>query len=267
MTPASAIPSDRLLHERGMATAIACWEHFAASTEDASVTRAPGVAAAVFPSGPERAVYNNAVLGRDLGHAERAAAVAAMEDAYRAAAVHGFAAWVHETDVPMIEELERRDYRCAESTRSMGMSLQELIVPSPDVDAGRPTWPEYQEFLVRVGVPAGLLPHVDATALDIVVATVDGDNVATALSFDRDGDCGIYNVSTVRPARRRGLGTALTALLLHSAKRRGCTTATLQSTAMAEGVYGAIGFRDLGRILEYTPHRLRSSNGTPPVPT
>jgi hypothetical protein len=46
-------------------------------------------------------------------------------------------------------------------------------------------------------------------------------------------------------------GTALSALHLHDAKSRGCTTATLQSTEMAERVYGALGFRDLGRILEY----------------
>jgi hypothetical protein len=35
--------------------------------------------------------------------------------------------------------------------------------------------------------------------------------------------------------------------------QRGCSTASLQSTAMAERVYAAAGFRDLGRILEYVP--------------
>jgi len=30
-------------------------------------------------------------------------------------------------------------------------------------------------------------------------------------------------------------------------------TASLQSTPMAERVYAAIGFRDLGRFLEYVP--------------
>jgi GNAT superfamily N-acetyltransferase len=54
-------------------------------------------------------------------------------------------------------------------------------------------------------------------------------------------------------ARRRGLGTALTALKLHAAKRRGCATASLQATPMAERMYTAIGFRDLGRILEFAP--------------
>src|SRR5215212_7048487 len=85
------------------------------------------------------------------------------------------------TDVSMIEALERRGYRCAESTRAMGMSLHELAVLSPQ---GRPAWREYQGFLAGVGVPAGPLPHVDAIASDIVMARSGGDNVATALSFD-----------------------------------------------------------------------------------
>jgi hypothetical protein len=34
--------------------------------------RFPGVATAVFPNGPEHAVYNNALLERDLAAAERA---------------------------------------------------------------------------------------------------------------------------------------------------------------------------------------------------
>jgi predicted GNAT family acetyltransferase len=73
------------------------------------------------------------------------------------------------------------------------------------------------------------------------------------MAFDHDGDCGIYNVGTLERARRRGLGTALTTLQAHDALTRGCQTASLQSTPMAERVYAAVGFRDLGRILEYVP--------------
>lgn len=64
---------------------------------------------------------------------------------------------------------------------------------------------------------------------------------------------GIYNVGTLEHARRRGLGTALTAAQVHDAHARGCRTASLQSTPMAERVYASVGFRDLGRILEYVP--------------
>jgi ribosomal protein S18 acetylase RimI-like enzyme len=77
--------------------------------------------------------------------------------------------------------------------------------------------------------------------------------VASALAYYFGTDCGIYNVGTAERARRYGLGTALTAVQLYDARERGCVTASLQSTPMAERVYAAVGFRDLGRILEYAP--------------
>jgi predicted GNAT family acetyltransferase len=73
------------------------------------------------------------------------------------------------------------------------------------------------------------------------------------MAFDLDGDCGIYNVGTLERARRRGLGTAQTLLHVHDALARGCETASVQSTEVAERVYAAVGFRDLGRFLEDVP--------------
>ena len=57
-----------------------------------------------------------------------------------------------------------------------------------------------------------------------------------AFDHDHEGDCGIYNVATLAPARRRGLAAGLTARLLQAAKARGCTSASLQSTPIAERV-------------------------------
>jgi GNAT superfamily N-acetyltransferase len=42
---------------------------------------------------------------------------------------------------------------------------------------------------------------------------------------------------------------------LHDARARGRRTASLQSSAMAEHLYRTIGFRDLGRTVEYVPAR------------
>jgi GNAT superfamily N-acetyltransferase len=77
--------------------------------------------------------------------------------------------------------------------------------------------------------------------------------VTTCLRNDRGPGAAPANVGTVEKARRRGLGTALTAAQVHDARARGCRTASLQSTQMAERVYAAVGFRDLGQILEYVP--------------
>jgi GNAT superfamily N-acetyltransferase len=243
-------PAPIALYRRGVETLAACWTAFARGSASAAVRRLPGVVAAVFPEAPERDVYNNAVLEHGLGARGRTDALDAMEAAYAAAGIPGFAAWVHETDGPMRRDLERRGYHLHETTRAMGMALDGVRVPRPAADLAPAPW---REHLRLTGVPPTLLRGADHDAFHVLVGRLGGENVATALAFDRDGDRGIYNVGTLEHARRRGLGTALTAMLVHDALERGCRTASLQSTAMAERMYAGVGFRDLGRILEYAP--------------
>ena len=128
MQPDDAL-TDADLYLRGAETLVASWEEYARGSNGASVQHAPGVAAAVFPNEPERAVYNNALLERDLATAERAAAVDAMEAAYAEAGVRRFAAWVHECDEAMSGDLKRRGYTLDQSTRAMGMALDEIPCP------------------------------------------------------------------------------------------------------------------------------------------
>jgi GNAT superfamily N-acetyltransferase len=246
MTPTT----DDDLYIRGAGTLLASWEEYARGSAGAALRRLDGVSAAVFPSDPERAVYNNALLDRDLGRTERAAAVDAMEAAYNSAGVDRYAAWGHESDDGMRAELSGRGYAVGESTRAMGMSLDDIALAPPEVELQPLDWADYLEYLRIVGVPAGLLSGADPSAFHILGARLAGENVATAIAFDHDGDCGVFNMSTLEAARRRGLGTALTARHVHDAVERGCSTASLQSTPMAERVYAAVGFRDLGRILE-----------------
>ena len=132
----------------------------------------------------------------------------------------------------------------------MAMRLSDLEGAAPDLDLAPPIW---GEFLRVVEVPADLLANSDRAAFDIVLARLDGETVAGAMTFDHDGDCGVYTVGTLPHARRHGLGTGVTALALHRARERGCRTASLQSTPGAERVYAGLGFRDLGAIVEYAP--------------
>jgi ribosomal protein S18 acetylase RimI-like enzyme len=245
----SALTDDDL-YERGARTLLASWEEYARGAVGASLERLPGVSVAVFPHEPERGVYNNALIERDLAPPTRTGAIEAMEGAYVAAGVTRFAAWAHESDTALRQELESRGYTLDTRTRAMGMALSEIRVPRPEIELGSADWAGY---LRLVELPPDFLSRADPDAYRIVIGRLDGANVATALAYERDGDCGIYNVGTLEHARRRGLGTALTALLLHEARDRGCTTASLQSTPMGEGVYRAVGFRDLGRIYEYVP--------------
>ena len=249
------VHTDADLFRRGADTLVASWEEYAHGAVGAFVQRFPGVASAIFPNEPERVVYNNALLARDLPSAQRADAVDAMEAAYAAARVGRFAAWVHESDEAMRTDFEQRGYTLDTSTRAMAMRLDQIRLPRPDVELAPPDWREHLRF---AGVPPNFLRGADPHAYHILIARLGGENVATAMAFDHGGDCGIYNTGTLEHARRRGLATALTALHLHDARARGCQTASVQSTEMAERVYATVGFRDLGRILEYVPPR-RSS--------
>jgi ribosomal protein S18 acetylase RimI-like enzyme len=250
LTPPPAAVTETELYERGMRTAAACWAAFAGSTSGAAVHRLPHVFVAVFPNEPERSIYNNAILDRDLAPAERAAALEAMEELYAAAGVKRFAAWVHEDDHAMREQLLRRGYAVDTATRAMGMRLADVTRPRPALELAAADW---REHLRLIGVAPDLLSGLDPATLQLVVARRGGENVGTGFGFDHEGDCGIYNVGTLEHARRQGVGSAVTSVLVHDAIGRGCRTASLQSTPTAERMYAAAGFRDLGRIIEYVP--------------
>ena len=244
-----AVIADSNLYARGNATLLASWDAYARGSAGAELHRLDGVAAAVFPSEPERGVFNNALLDRGAG----APAVDAMEAAYRSAGVERFAAWVHETDEGMQAEFRGRGYTVDTTTRAMGMSLDEIAARGPEADVTAAGWTDHLDHLEAAGVPEGLLRGADPAAFHVVTGRAGGRDVATAIAIDHEGDCGIFNVSTFAEARRRGLGTAMTLRLLRDAAARGCTTASLQSTEIAERVYAAAGFRDLGRFVEYVP--------------
>jgi len=181
--------TDADLYLRGAETLLASWEEYARGATGAAVQRLPGVATAVFPNEPERAVYNNALVDRDLAAAERAHALDAMEAAYAAAGVTSFAAWVHESNHAIRTDLELRGYTLDESTRAMGMALDDIRLPRPKIELGPADWFEYLRIL---GVPPSFLSGADHAAFHVLVARLETENVATAMAFDLGGDCGIY---------------------------------------------------------------------------
>jgi GNAT superfamily N-acetyltransferase len=247
----SQVPPDQDEAYRRMAAGlIAASRHFAAASPGAFVIDEPGTSIDVFPTPPDRGVYNNALFDRGLNAAGRKVAIEAMEATYRHAGIDRYAAWVHESDAPLIADFLGRGYRLSEANRAMSVRLDDLTIPRPELDVVDPGWPEHVRI---IEAPEGLLHRLDLRHFRLYAARLAGRPVATAIAFDHDGDCGVYNVGTLPEARRRGLATALTAYVLHDAKARGCTTASLQATPMAESLYASLGFRDLGRIHEYAP--------------
>jgi ribosomal protein S18 acetylase RimI-like enzyme len=242
----------RTLYGRMEANLVESWARYAEGSTRARLERVPGAAVAAFPSTPERDVFNNAVLARDLDRLPAGEAIAALEAVYADAGIGRYAVWVHESEAASIAELQARGYHIDTSTQAMAMSLDSIPVPRPDLELAPANWLDY---LTVLDTSPGLLAGVEPTNFHVIIVTADGQNVAAALAYDHDGDCGIYNVVTVPHARRRGLATALTALHLHEARARGCTTASLQATEIAHRVYTRVGFVNLGRFIEYVSSR------------
>jgi GNAT superfamily N-acetyltransferase len=240
-----------------VATLIESWAYLASGSPGAKVRRVEEAAIAAFVRRPDRDFLNNAVLARPP--ADFDAVLGEIESTYAEHGIQRFAVWVHESDTATAGALRDRGYRFDSATRTMAMRLDQAAEVDPPATEEPPelalTEASLAEFWAVDG-PAGLVPELDPTAAYFYVARLAGQDVAMLMAFDHDGDCGIYMVGTVEAARRRGIATALSAHAVAAARERGCRTASLQATAMAEAVYARVGFGDLGRWLEYVPASL-----------
>lgn len=241
-------PSADELFDRSVATLVQSWAYLAGGSPGAEVIETDDAAIAVFIHSPDREFLNNTVLARGVKDLD--AALVAAERAYTRHGVERYAVWVHESEAAVAREVESRGYGYDSSTRTMGMPISDLAeVDTSMLDLVEPT----PERFWRLDGLDGLVPDLSAEGAHFYVARHNGEDAAMLMAFDHDGDCGIYMVGTLPAARRRGLATALSAHAIERARERGCTTASLQSTEMAEGAYARVGFRDLGRFHEYTP--------------
>lgn len=238
------------LFDRSLATLVQSWLYLAGGSPGAEVIETDGAAIAVFVHSPDREFLNNAVLMRGLG--DLGATLNTIESAYVSRGVERYAVWVHESEAAVAREVQARGYGYDSSTRTMAMPIADLAeVDTSTLDLVEPTL----ERFWHVDGLEDIVPDLAAERAHFYVARSNGEDAAMLMAFDHDGDCGIYIVGTRPVARRQGLATALSAYAAKQASERGCTTTSLQSTEMAEGVYSKVGFRDLGRFDEYTPNQ------------
>lgn len=82
---------------------------------------------------------------------------------------------------------------------------------------------------------------IGADGVSCFVARLDGRAVSSSLAIEIDGSVGVFGVGTLPEARGRGIGTAVTAAAVDSARER-ADLAWLQASADGRPVYERMGF-------------------------
>jgi len=100
-------------------------------------------------------------------------------------------------------------------------------------------------------------PHLDAPGFTVALAVLNGEAVGIATAIATDDQAGssvaIFGVAVLEPARRRGVGGALTSWLLERAFEQGATLAHLNPDSEAAArIYARLGFEETTGLDIYT---------------
>lgn len=85
----------------------------------------------------------------------------------------------------------------------------------------------------------------------VYVGYADGHPVASGLGWRSGRTIGVYSIATVRSARRRGFGAAMTARVVADGVDAGCDLAALQASELGRPIYERQGFRTVVRYAAY----------------
>jgi len=241
---------DAAIRGRMMQTIHAFASAFGRSARGGAVLEPPGVQASVCPAIGFRSIFN-AAAHDSAAALERA--LPDLEEKYADAGVTAWGVWARQDDHNAADTLAAAQLQIDSSPRGMGLMLD--AVDTGD-EAGCERTDDLAAFDAAMagayGFPQGVIVHCFPELLrhfdGYLARNENGEPVCCVASVDRKGDCGLNLVGTVPEARGRGVASRLTRFALREARDRGCTTSTLQATALGEPVYAALGYRDLGAI-------------------
>jgi N-acetylglutamate synthase len=153
--------------------------------------------------------------------------------------------------------LAARGYDLVDPTLVLAAPLAELALPEPvhplSVARDIPTWLQAYQQVCGTSLPQSahgrILAAIQAPTLWVTIQH-DGAPVACALGVAHDTYLGVYDLAVAPAWRRRGLGTALLAGLVHWGEQAGASWAYLQvveANAAARALYEGLGFCRLYR--------------------
>jgi GNAT superfamily N-acetyltransferase len=232
---------------RNIARMFSC---LARHSSDGHVLELEGVTAAVVPACPTRSVVN-CVVCSDAG--ALGAALDQVAEEYERAGVRAWTVWVPEHDAEAAELLEHAGHRLDARPAAMVCELEGFeAAPPPDLELIEPDMLEAARMNdTAYGFPGDFeraFSRVPPEPAYLYLARADGMPACTLLTYEEDGECGVYLVATLPEARGRGLASGLMSHALRHARARGCTTSSLQATVRGRPLYQRLGYRDLGPV-------------------
>jgi GNAT superfamily N-acetyltransferase len=92
---------------------------------------------------------------------------------------------------------------------------------------------------------------LDRPGCVMYVGYADGRPVVSGMGWRTGRTIGVYSISTVESARRRGYGAAMTTRVMADGAAAGCDAAALQASEMGRPIYERLGFRTVVRYVAY----------------
>jgi GNAT superfamily N-acetyltransferase len=222
-----------------------------AASPGARVLELDGVQAAVVPAAPQRSVVNSVVY-EDAGALRRS--LTRLADAYEDAGVRAWTVWAPAGDREAAGALEEAGHVLDASPEAMACETAHVAPPEAPPELSFEIEPAEVGRINDRSYPFGddsfarALERLSGDGLHLYGARLDGEPVATVVTCEHDGDCGVELVATVPEARGRGLATALLRRAVADARERGCTSTSLVATTAGRPVYERLGYRPLGAI-------------------
>jgi ribosomal protein S18 acetylase RimI-like enzyme len=189
-----------------------------------------------------------------------------LKNLFQAGGVRRWTWWVGQPACPQdwFELLAEAGFRYEHDTPGMAVRLDELADQSLEVPGltirtvtdlpELQTWCEV--FVAGYGLPLEWAGPFYALMAGIgpdwpgynYLGYLNGQPAAASSLFLAEGVAGIYNVTTLPQARRKGIGAAMTVTPLVEARRMGYRAGILQSSEAGFSVYRRLGFEQLCEV-------------------
>ena len=222
------------------------------SSDGGQVLERDGVAAAVVPAAPERAVVNSVVYKTPEG---LAAAYDEIASAYARIGAN-WTVWVRPGDDAAAGFLESRGHVLDAEPFAMIHDLKGVERPAADALTDWTAEGDLADVGPINDVAYGFdtdsftraLGRWPAGSTHVYIARDDGRPVACLIMTDHEGNSDLELVAVLPEARGRGLSGKLLGHALADAAERGNATSTLVATKLGYPVYERAGYRALEQI-------------------